>query len=150
MKKIFSFFLALSLGILAANTSFAQIRKIPAEVTSSFTAKYPQATEVEWRDKLTSFAASFNIDGTDYVATFSNKGEWENTEQGFDQKELPKPVQDGFEKSKYADWEVNQVTKIEMPNDVLQYKIEVGKGDINKKNLYFNSNGRMLKDKRTL
>jgi hypothetical protein len=150
MKKIFSIFLTLSLAILISNTSFAQIRKIPAEVTSSFTAKYPQATEVEWRDKLTGFTASFNIDGTDYAATFSNKGEWENTEQGFDQQHLPKAVQDGFEKSKYADWDVNQVTKIEMPNDVLQYKIEVGKGDINKKNLYFNSNGRMLKDKRTL
>lgn len=136
--------------VFISGTSIAQIRKIPAEVTSSFTARYPQATEVEWRDKLTGFAASFNIDGTDYVATFSNKGEWESTEQGFNQSDLPKSVQDGFEKSKYADWDVNQVTKIEMPNDVLQYRIEVGKGDINKKNLYFNSNGRMLKDKRTL
>jgi hypothetical protein len=150
MKKIFSISLTLLLAVVVSNTSFAQIRKIPAEVTSSFTAKYPQATEVEWRDKLTSFAASFNIDGTDYVATFSNKGEWENTEQGFDQNDLPKPVQDGFEKSKYADWDVNQVIKIEMPDDVIQYRIEVSKGDINKKNLYFNSNGRMLKDKRTL
>lgn len=150
MKKIFSLFLSLSLVVLIADTSFAQIRKIPAEVTGSFTEKYPNATTVEWRDKLTSFSASFNLDGTDYVATFSNKGVWENTEQGFDKEALPQQVQDGFEKSRYADWEVIQVNKIDMPDDVVQYKITVGKGDINKRNLYFNSKGRMLKDKRTL
>ena len=39
-------------------TAGAQIRKIPAEVTDSFTDKYPEAKAVEWKDKLTGFSAA--------------------------------------------------------------------------------------------
>jgi hypothetical protein len=150
MKKIFSLFLSLSLIVFVGNTSFAQIRKIPAEVTGSFSEKYPDATGVEWRDKLTGFTASFTLDGIAYLANFSNKGEWQSTEQEIEQDDMPEEVKNGFDKSKYTDWTINHVTKIELPDDVFQYRIEVGKGDINKRNLYYNSNGRMLKDKRTL
>jgi hypothetical protein len=150
MKKLFYVFLSSAFILLLSNNSFAQIRKIPAEVTSSFTEKYPQAELVEWRDKLTGFTASFSVDSIDYLASFSNKGEWESTEIGIEQSDLPEVVQDGFEKSKYADWTVNEIRKIELPDDVLQYTIQVERSDINKRNLYFSSKGRMLRDKITL
>ncbi len=85
-----------------------------------------------------------------YIAQFSNKGEWENTEEAIDESDLPEEVKAGFDKSRYTDWNIGQVTKIELPGDELQYRIEVAKGDIKKRNLYFNSEGRMLKDKITL
>jgi hypothetical protein len=40
--------------------------------------------------------------------------------------------------------------KIALPGDKVQYRIEVGKSDLQKKNLLFNSEGRLLKDKITL
>lgn len=150
MKKIIyviGLFFALT---LITTISFAQIRKIPAEVTNAFQEKYPEAKSVEWRDKLSSFTASFQLDSTTYVAQFSNKGEWENTEEAIDESELPEEVNAGFDKSKYADWNITRVTKIELPGDEFQYRIEVAKGDIKKRNLYFNSEGRLLKDKLTL
>ena len=107
MKKFFYVFLSSAFILLLSNNSFAQIRKIPAEVTSSFTEKYPQAELVEWRDKLTGFTASFSVDSIDYLASFSNKGEWESTEIGIEQSDLPEVVQHGFEKSKYADSTLN-------------------------------------------
>lgn len=137
------------LAVFSTNV-FAQIRKIPAEVTNAFTEKYPNATSVEWRDKLSSFTASFQLDSGIFIATFSNKGEWESTEEGIDKEDLPDAVNAGFDKSKYTDWEWGQVTRIELPNDEVQYKIEVKKGDIKKRNLYFSSEGRLLKDKLTL
>ena len=85
-----------------------------------------------------------------YIASFSNKGEWESTEEGIDAEELPDAVNAGFDKSKYTDWDMGQVTRIELPEDEVQYKIEVKKGDIKKRNLYFSSEGRLLKDKLTL
>lgn len=150
MKKIFY-----SLGIVAllatfTNTSLAQIRKIPAEVTSALSEKYPSATNVEWRDKLTGFTANFTLGKNSYIATFNNKSEWESTEQAIAKEELPEVVQEGFDKSRYADWTVVQVSKIDLPDNEVQFKIEVSKGDIKKRNLYFNSKGRMLKDKLTL
>ncbi len=150
MKKII--YIAGLFIILAITTtkSYAQLRKIPAEVTNAFQEKYPNAKSVEWRDKLSSFTASFQLDSTMYIAQFSNKGEWENTEEAIDESDLPEEVKAGFDKSRYTDWNIGQVTKIQLPGDELQYRIEVAKGDIKKRNLYFNSEGRMLKDKITL
>lgn len=136
--------------IITGLSSQAQIRKIPAEVTDSFSEKYPDATGVEWKDRLTGFSASFTLDNINYLASFSNKGEWENTEHEIEQENLPDGVKDGLEKSKYADWEVIKTDLIELPNDEIQYRITVGKGDIKKRNLTFNSKGRLLKDKLTL
>lgn len=150
MKKIiYVSGLIMFLAVLSTSVS-AQIRKIPAEVTDAFTAKYPNATAVEWRDKLSSFTASFQLDSRIYIATFGNKGDWESTEEGIDKEDLPEAVNGGFSKSKYTDWDWGQVTRIELPGDEVQYKIEVKKGDIKKRNLYFSSEGRLLKDKLTL
>src|SRR5437868_2889790 len=136
MKKIIYITgLFITLTILSTN-SFAQLRKIPAEVTNAFQEKYPEAKSVEWRDKLSSYTASFQLDSTTYIAQFSNKGEWENTEEAIDESELPEAVTNGFGKSKYTDWNMGQVTKIQLPNDEVQYKLEVAKGDIKKRNLY--------------
>jgi len=150
MKKIFYLVGLMTVLVFAGSTTNAQIRKIPAEVTESFAQKFPDASNVEWRDKLSGFTASFSVDSIQYVASFNNDGEWENTEQVIEQSALPEAVQDGFEKSRYADWNLNKVIKIELPDDIWQYKIEVSKGDIKKRNLYFNSKGRLLKDKLTL
>jgi hypothetical protein len=150
MKKIIYITgLFLVLALTSTNT-FAQIRKIPAEVTNAFQDKYPDAKSVEWRDKLSSFTASFQLDSINYVAQFSNKGEWESTEQAIDNDDLPEEVKTGFDNSRYADWNMGQATKIELPGDEFRYKIEVSKGDIKKRNLYFSSEGRLLKDKLTL
>lgn len=140
----FSFLLTFSIQLNA------QLRKIPAEVTTAFTEKFPSATSVEWRDKLSGFTANFTLDSVGYIAAFNNKGEWESTEQSIEEEAIPAAVTDGFEKSKYTDWTINAASKIELPNDEIQYKIVIEKGDIKKRNLYFNEEGRLLKDKLTL
>lgn len=150
MNKVFFIIGIVATLLLSANNISAQIRKIPAEVTDSFNEKYPDAKGVEWRDKLTGFSATFNLDNTTYLASFSNKGAWENTEHEIQQDELPSAVSDGLEKSKYADWEIRKVDYIELSNQQIEYRIEVGSGDIKKRNLYFNSKGRLIKDKLTL
>ena len=136
--------------VLSASDAGAQIRKIPAEVTNGFSEKYPEAGSVEWKDRLTGFTASFVLDDVNYLANFSNDGEWESTEHEIAQEELPEAVNDGFEKSRYADWQVLSVVHIEFADESVQYRVEVGKGDIKKRNLYFNTRGRLVKDKLTL
>jgi hypothetical protein len=150
MKKIVYISVMMALLAITTNNISAQIRKIPAEVTNAFTAKYPNATSVEWRDKLSGFTATFALDSADFQASFNNKGEWEYTEEEIELSELPTIVSDGFDKSRYHDWNVGQVTKIEFPDDKVQYKIAVSKGDIKKRNLYFTDEGRLLKDKLTI
>lgn len=150
MKKLLFAAGFLAMFSLSSTIAKAQIRKIPAEVTDAFSAKYPGATGVEWKDRLSGFSAGYTLDAVDYTANFSNKGEWESTEHEIEQENLPEAVNDGFSKSKYTEWELLKVILIELPNDETQYRLEVGKGDIKKRNLYFNSKGRLVKDKLTI
>jgi hypothetical protein len=150
MKKLFGFTAVLAFSLLLSTSTFAQLRKIPAEVTDAFSTKYPDAKEVEWKDRLTNFTAGFSSAGKSYLASFNKKGEWQSTEQEVEQSELPDVIKDSFSKTKYADWEISKVIKIELPGDEEQYKLEIASGDIKKRNLYFNTKGRLLKDKLTI
>ena len=150
MKKIFGFTAIVALLLIFSNNTFAQLRKIPSEVTDAFSEKYPGAKEVEWKDKLSAFSAGFNLEDKHYLASFSNKGEWQSTEQDVEESELPDVIKDSFSKTKYADWKINKVTRIELPENEVQHRVEIGSGDIKKRNLYFNAQGRLLKDKLTI
>jgi hypothetical protein len=150
MKKllILSFFFAFITA--SATSSFAQFRKIPAEVTDALKEKYPDATGVSWKDKVTVFAASFEMDNEKYEVRFTDKGEWKSTEKEINENDLPGDVKDGWEKSKYADWDLKVIYSIELPDNVMQYRLQVAKSDIQKKNLLFNSDGKLLRDNITL
>ncbi|MET0299245.1 MAG: PepSY-like domain-containing protein [Flavitalea sp.] len=150
MKNKFPFILMILAFGLSVFTADAQIRKIPATVTDSFKEKYPNASGVEWRDKLSVFTAAFTDDGKQYEAKYNSKGQWLNTEAELSQDDLPANVKDGFEKSKYTEWTVEKVHKIVLPNDETQYRLLIGKGDLQKKNLLYNSDGKLLKDKITI
>jgi hypothetical protein len=145
MKRIFLLVL-----LVAGLSSFGQIRKVPATVTEAFKQKYPDASNVEWKDKLTLFVADFEKAGKKYEARFSNKGVWQQTEDEIGETELPPAVKEGLDKSKYADWERIAFYHLSLPSDQAQYRITVKKSDLQKKNLLFNNTGRLLKDNITL
>lgn len=149
IKQLF-FALFTGASLLFATATDAQLRRIPAAVTDSFKMKYPAATSLEWKDKLTSFQADFIMDNAKYEAKFNSKGEWLNTEKVIRQQDLPAPVADGLSKSKYADWKPENMYARYLPGDKTFYRIEVSKSDIQKKSLLFNSTGRLLKDNITL
>jgi hypothetical protein len=150
MKKYVVAPLILIIMAFAVVPAFSQIRKIPAEVTQALKEKYPDADNVSWKDKLTLFSASFELNSEKFEARFTDKGEWKSTEKEISESELPGEVKDGFEKSKYADWQLKYVYLIEMPDNEIQYRIQVAKNDIQKKNLLFNNDGKLLKDNITL
>ncbi len=143
-KWIVSFVLVLVM--FAAN---AQLRKIPAEVTDAFKAKYETATSVSWRDKLSAFQAEFKIGEKEMKAVFSPKGEWLRTETEYDYNSVPLDVKDGFKKSKYADLNVLAVTRIE-EKDKTEFKIVVKKNEFNKKLLVFSKSGQLISDNGSL
>src|SRR3989337_4154002 len=122
MKKILT---TLSFGLLlfVSNGANAQLRKIPAEVTDAFKSKYPSASGVEWKDKLSFFQANFAMNDVKYEARFNMKGEWQETLKALDQDELTDAVNDGFSKSKYTKWEVKEVRFIEKKDGGGQYRI---------------------------
>jgi hypothetical protein len=136
--------------IFFAVPSVAQLRKIPSEVTQALKDKYPGADNISWKDKLTAFAANFEMDNEKYEVRFNDKGEWKGTEKLISESDLPWQVKDGFDKSKYADWEARDFYVVELPDDIIQYKIHIVKNEILKKNLFYNNDGQLLKDNITL
>ena len=132
---------------LGAVKSFAQIRKVPAEVTNAFKAKFSDAQNVAWKDKVTFFEASFTLNNAEMTADFSGKGEWQETDKKINFDALPNAVKDGFKKSKYADWTPGTVTQIEKNDKGIQYKIYAEKSSVvQKKFLYFNEQGQLVRD----
>ncbi|MBZ5859227.1 PepSY-like domain-containing protein [Flavihumibacter profundi] len=141
-----------SLVVLGAfqQQSFAQVRKIPAVVTDAFKYKYRNAESVEWKDKLSHYTVNFQLKGEQYEATFKNDGTWAGSQRTIEKDSLPEEVNEGLEKSKYADWEVETYYQLIYPDDHFEYRLLVRKSDINKRDLTFGQNGRLIKDKLTL
>jgi len=151
MKKILYYCLAFAFVLTIYNTADAQVRKVPAEVTETFRKKYPMATNIEWRDRLSGFTAAFDLDNIHYEAKFTNKGLWQGTENKIAESDLPAAVKDGFDKSKYAaEWTIKEAYKIISHEEKLTYRLQIQKNDIQKKNLLYSSEGRLIKDNITL
>lgn len=150
MKKGFFLFL-LTIGLtVISNQLFSQIRKIPSAATENLKQKYPNADKVEWKDGLSHFTAKFQSDGKDYEAHFDNDGNWKESLTKLDEAELPEAVKDGHAKSKYSDWTIDKVERIESSGDKMSYRLQVKKGDLKKKVLYYTSEGKLTKDNITL
>ncbi len=136
--------------VITGTSSHAQLRKVPAAVTDAFKAKYPNSNAVEWKDKLKVFQANFEMKDEDYQARFNSKGEWQETEKNIEQDKLPSAVTDGFSKSKFSEWEVKEVSYIEKKDGSTLYRILVKKNDFEKKYLFFNESGKLVKDSITI
>ncbi|WP_169749116.1 PepSY-like domain-containing protein [Flavihumibacter petaseus] len=119
-------------------------------MTDAFTYKYRNAESVEWKDKLSHFQVSFILNGDKYQAAFKNDGTWSGSQKEITKDQLPGSVEDGLEKSKYADWSVDTYYQMIFPDDHHEYRLVVRKSDLNKRDLTFSDKGRLLKDKLTL
>src|SRR5258706_4009975 len=142
LTLLFSFFVAFSLN--------AQIRKIPADVTESFRSRYPHAERVAWKDDLRSFEAEFILNNYEMKANFTGDGDWLQSDRKMKYDELPETIKDGYQKSKYTDWQMVSVYEITKNMDPLQYRILVKKSGVQKKYLYFSADGKLNKESITL
>jgi Putative beta-lactamase-inhibitor-like, PepSY-like len=142
--------LILVFATVFSNISYSQIREIPKEVREAFANKYPNAENVDFKDQLVVVYVHFTKDSIRYIATYNNKGDWKETEEASDYGKLPEPVKDGFQKSKYAEWNVDDAAIISQPGADELYRIKIEKNDLQKKYLYFNSRGRLMRDSLTL
>ncbi len=132
------------------NEGFAQVTKVPQIAKDNFAKQYPKAENTEWTNAIISVNVQFELNGKSMNAEYNNKGIWKSTLQDESYDKLPADVQDGFKKSKYSDREVTDTKMIYYPGDVIQYRIKAEKNDVEKKYLFFDENGRLLRDAITL
>lgn len=136
--------------LLISFASFGQLREIPKIVRENFANQYPKASNVDFKDQLVRVDVNFELNGDKFLASYSNKGDWKGTEKAWTFDSLSEVVKDGFEKSKYADWTTEETAVLYLPGGSEQYRIKAKKSDIQKKYLYFNKSGRLLRESITL
>jgi hypothetical protein len=147
-----SFLLACILALIIPVASNAQLGKIPAAVTDSFSKQYPHASGVSYSDNLGDYSVRFKMDTVQMLARYNKKGQWRGSEKTVSFESLSVDVKDGFMKSKFSDWQVKDVLQLYLtPDDGggEQFRIKVSKGDLKRRYLYFNSRGKLVKDKMT-
>jgi len=146
----FLILLTLLTGLLTTTTTQAQIREIPKAVEETFTNQYKGATSVEYKDQLVRVDVHFELEGEQMIASYSNKGVWKETQKAWEFEKLPQEVKDGFDKSKFADRDVDETVMIYLPGGTEQYRILAKKNNVEKKYLFFNPKGRLLRTSITL
>ncbi|GAA4310938.1 PepSY-like domain-containing protein [Compostibacter hankyongensis] len=150
MKQLFYLSLLFVTGLFAAGRATAQLRQLPEAVKDAFEQKYPQARKVQYEDRVVDVLVHFENDGAAATAKYNSRGAWQWTETTLAFEDLPAGVQDGFNKSKYASWQQDNVYRVDLPGGTLQYKLQVEKNAVQKKNLYYSTRGRLLSDKITM
>jgi hypothetical protein len=148
MKKGFVLF-TLSF-LMFSGISFSQIREIPKIVEETFSNQYKGASDIDFKDQLVRVDVYFELDGEKMIASYTNKGLWKETQKEWSFDKLPDEVKEGFEKSKYADREVDETIVLYLPGGIEQYRLKAKKSGVEKKYLYFNSKGRLLRESITL
>ena len=132
------------------NTTSAQVTKIPLAAKENFTRQYPTATDAIWYNDIVEVNVRFELDGKKMSALYNNKGIWKNSLQDAEYDELPAAIIDGFNKSKYVERSVTETKIVFYPGNVTQYRIKAEKNDVEKKLLFFNEKGRLVRDAITL
>lgn len=150
MPKRLLFLLSFSAAILAAVSTEAQIREVPAAVKDAFTQQYSAADSVVYDDKFVYVLVHFHKQDTVSTARYTAKGIWQWTETEIPFTSIPGNIQDGFNKSKYLGWQVDHSFLVNLPGRLTRYKLQVQKNTVQKRNLYFNTRGRMLSDNITM
>lgn len=147
MKKTGLFLMILFLTTIQA---FSQIREIPKAVEETFSNQYKGATNIDYQDQLVRVDVHFELEGERMVASYSNKGVWKETQKEWSFDKLLPTVKDGFTKSKYADREVEETIVIYLPGGGEQYRLKAKKSGVEKKYLFFNTQGRLLRESITI
>jgi hypothetical protein len=101
---------------------------VPQPVLTAFTAQFPKGQLKKWEQRKEGYIADFRQDGKKFFAYYAADGTWKGTESPINwTKNLPAEVKEGWRKSIYYNWYVEDIKKIETPDQPL-YTLHVNNG----------------------
>ena len=142
--KIYSLLTTILVSVICT-TAHSQVTTIPDQAKQNFFRQYPDAKNIEWSNDVVNVNVSFEQDSNKLTAEYNNKGIWKWTLKEWSFEQLPNDVKEGFTKSKYAAREIKETKVLYLPGYVIQYRVKVEKSDLEKKYLFFNGEGRLLR-----
>ena len=123
----------------------SQVTSIPEQAKENFFKQYPDAKNVQWENDVVNVNVKFEQDTNKMNAEYNNYGIWKRTLKDWTFDKLITDVKEGFAKCKYADKQVLDVKVLYLPGYVIQYRLKVEKNDVERKFLFFNTDGRLLR-----
>jgi hypothetical protein len=158
MKKVFVLLLAVFIStstIALADTTVI----VPAAVSAAFASRFPAGKLTKWEQRTQGYIAVFRQDGKKLFAYYEADGTWKGTETPIKwTKDLPAAVRGGWVRSDYGRWYVEDMKKIEQPDEPL-YVLHIDNGpllDADRKDafreewlLFFNGKGELVRKERT-
>lgn len=95
---------------------------VPAEVKNAFELHFPSATEVQWKEALSSYEASFIMFDKLTSAFFNADGGIEKIESEINIEEIPK-LHVAFVDSNYPGYTINKAFQVEYQNKIIHYQV---------------------------
>jgi hypothetical protein len=143
MKKIISFLMVSCLLFMAQSVT-AQVVNIPGAAKEHFLKTYPANTEADWSNNVTNYTVKFKNDGKTMRGHYRMDGTWDFTETMMTNEQLPADIKASLSKSRYSDWELQTVTKVNNDNKQELYRVEVKKGS-QKQFIFYDITGKEVK-----
>lgn len=138
---LFVLFISPSLFSQSGSARVTSSENVPSETIIGFEKTYPETTVKKWWLIENYYQAEFEKDERIYKIAINESGEIiEERKQLFYPKELPQKVINGFKKTEYKYWKVEEVYVTENTGEDLFYEIKVVK-DGRFQIIYFKPNG---------
>ena len=141
MKKQIIILLPLALLFFSCSGQKISKEKVPSLVLNTLKAKYPLATDVDWKKQGNLYEAELDInDTTEISVRIDDAGKLIMHKQDVSSNDLTSGIM-GILKNKYKDYSIDDIEKIES-SSAIYYQVELkGKGK-KKLNLVFSEEGR--------
>lgn len=126
--------------LMVASVKPAQGQNTPQEVKEAFEANYPDITKVKWNQDNEVYEADFNYNGRSYRSVYTSDGQWVEDYTIIRDNEIPAAVKDGFTASEYRYWNIDNISRVSLPNAETVYRYHLNYEDYNKA-VEFNGDG---------
>ena len=123
----------------------AQVTTVPDQAKENFFKQYPDAKNIQWQNDVLNVNVRFEQDTNKMYAEYNNKGIWKWTLKDYDYELIPADVKEGLSKSKYAGRQVLETKVMYLPGYVIQYRLKVEKSNLEKKYLFFTTQGKLVR-----
>lgn len=143
MKQL-KIILLLVVGSLLYGTAWTQVINVPNKSEKHFAEKYPDAKNVNWKNNVTDYSATFDLKDKRHKAHYHMDGVWDYTESFITEGEFPGAVTSSFKKSRFADWKLESTAMVENNKGEITYRYELKKG-IERKYLFLDETGKEVK-----
>lgn len=136
-----------ALLVFATATISAQDLKtneVPANLQSTFTTAYSNATDIEWEKKGDHYKVEFEINKLDHDIWYDAEGKVVKSKIEISESELPAAIGNAV-KSKYADYMIDSIEVREQEGSKT-YEVEIEKGWFKERKLILDDSGKILSD----